>query len=361
MKIGSIIMSVCVLLICCITGCDDYERKGVVTPAITVNTHSLSLFVGENDQLTASPAGLSFSWTSEDTKVATVNSNGQVSAVGDGSTFIVVTSGDMTCKVPIDVVTKIPLTGFSLSVTSLEVNPGVRRSIIITPEPLNANDASFPVWRSQNAKIATVDYKGEITGVGAGETKIECTINKITKVVDIDVWITKPFRSHVLSAAEPYTMKAIDFDFGGQNNAYYDSDSGNSGSNAYRANNGDADGGRVDIGGDLAVGWTSAGEWLIYTLDVQDGGNYKISTDAAVNAASSYRIELLNGEHMVGDFSNWVNITGTVSLISNGSWSNWTWQDISQPIALPAGTQKIRFYFVLAQFNFRNLRFTYVP
>ena len=365
MKTGSIILSVCFLALCFITGCSDYERKGVVTPEITVNTQSLSLFVGGTEQLKASPVGLSFSWTSEDEEVATVDGAGLVTATGEGNTFIVVRSGDMTCRLPVSVVVKIPMTGFRLSVTEMELNPKARRSVVVILEPENANDASHPVWSSRNTDVATVDYKGEITGVGVGVVDIACTINGIVKTVSVDVWLTKPFKGpHIISAAEPFILKAADFDIGGEGNAFHDTNTGanqagQTGTN-YRINNGDSNSGSVGIQSDQeSIGYTSDGEWLIYTIEVQDAGEYYLSLDAAVNATSRYRIELLEGEHIGGDFSNWRNMTGTVTVSQTGGWSNWAWLDIANPVTLPAGTQKIRYYFETAALNFRNLKFTH--
>lgn len=349
-KNGNIIAGVCLFLLVCMTACDNFERKEEVFPEITVNEHSLELFVGETAQLKAGPTELSFTWSSEDTGIATVDGNGLVTAVADGATFIIARSGDMTCRVPITSITRIPLTGFSLNAMSVEANPGTKAELWTILEPLNANDASLPEWISFDKDIATVDYKGVITGVGEGNTKVQCTINGITKSVDVEVWVTKPFNGpHILSASAPYKLNAIDFDFGGPGNAYHDGDSGNSGGNGYRANNGDPNGGQVDIGGDLAVGWTSNGEWLIYTIDVEDAGKYHVSLDAAVNSSSAYRIEV-DGE----------NVTGTVSIGATGGWSSWAWIDIEQPITFTKGRHKLRFYFESAAFNFRSLQFTFV-
>ena len=355
MKTGSIILNVCFLTLCFITGCSDYERKGVVTPEITVNTQSLSLFVGGTEQLTASPAGLSFTWTSEDPEVALVDGTGLVTATGEGNTFIVARAGDMTYRLPVSVVIKIPMTGFRLSVTELELGASTRRSIVVILEPENANDASNPVWRSLNTDVATVDYKGEITGVTEGTTEIVCTINGIAHSVSVVVPGTKPFNGpHIISDAEPYTLQAIDFDFGGEGSAYHDNDAGNQGGNSYRADGGDPNCG-VDIGGDLAVGWTGGGEWLIYTIEVQDAGDYYLSLDAAVNGSSTFHIELLDGS---GVYAAWRNLTGTVNIPATGGWSSWAWLDLKRFVTLSAGTQKIKFYFDNPAFNFRNLKFT---
>lgn len=350
MKIYPVIVGFCFVLLACLAGCDNYERKGEVTPDITVNAHSLSLFVGETAELTASPNTLSFSWKSEDTEVATVDGNGLVTAVGNGNTFVVASSGSMTRRVPVNSVTRIPLRDVNLGANSLLLFTGERNQFIPTLIPSNANDASYPFWRSRNSDVATVDYKGEIVAVGVGTADVECRINDIVKTIHIDVLDSYPmFRGpHKLSASAPYSLRFIDFDFGGEGVAYHDSDPGNSGGNNYRANNGDPNGGGVDIGGDLAVGWTSAGEWLKYTVVVYDAGDYNISLDLAGDGTSEIRFEV-----------DGVNVTGTIFIPRTGGWSSWIWHDIETPITFTEGTHTLLFYLEAAGTNFRTMRFTY--
>ncbi|MDR2145934.1 MAG: Ig-like domain-containing protein [Tannerella sp.] len=349
-KINSIIVGTCLLLLGSLAGCDNYERKGIVTPEITVNVHSLDLFIGESVQLTASPDDLAFTWTSEDPAVATVDNNGFVTAVGDGNTFIVAQSGDMDCRVPVSSITRIPLTDFSLGATSLLLFTGERNQFIPVNQPSNANDASYPTWRSLNSDVATVDYKGEIVARSVGNADVECRINNIVKTIHVEVLNSFPmFRGpHKLTATVPYTLQFINFDLGGEGVAYHDNDAGNSGGNAYRANNGDPNGGAVDIGGDLAVGWTAGGEWLKYTIVVYDAGDYSLSMDLAGANTSDLHFEV-DGE----------NVTGNIHIPSTGGWSNWAWQDIEVPFTFTEGTHTLRFYLDAAGTNFRNMRFTY--
>ena len=168
-------------------GCDDYERKGTVMPAITVNEHSLNMFVGEWALLTASPTELNFTWTSEDTDVATVDGNGLVMATGDGATYVIVRSGDATRRVPVTAITRIPLLDFSLSAATATTSPRSIVEVFVILNPTDANDASLPIWRSLDTDIATVDYRGVITGVKAGNTQVICTINGMEKSVSVSV------------------------------------------------------------------------------------------------------------------------------------------------------------------------------
>ena len=350
-KINSVISGIFLLLLAGVAGCDDYERKGVVTPEITINTHSLDLFVGESAQLKAGPSELTFNWTSEDTGVATVDGSGSVTAVSEGNTNIIVTSGKMTTSIPVTTVTRIPLTGFTLSQVDVDLSINMRGMILPVFDPPNANDASAPEWRSLSDEVATVDYKGDITGRGLGKTEVICTINGMEQKVNVNVVyaLTKPFKGpHVLSKDAPLLLQFIDFDFGGEGVAYHDNDDGNSGGNNYRADNGDPNGGRVDIGGDLAIGWTNAGEWLIYTIEVHDAGDYDLSLDLAGDGTSNIRFEF-----------DGVNLTGTIPVPRTGGWGTWLWQNVENPITLAEGEYKMRFFLEAAGTNFRTMKFTY--
>jgi hypothetical protein len=365
---NSRIAGVCLLLLSCITGCDHYERKGDVTPDITVNEQSLNLFVGETAQLKASPVEVAFTWLSEDPEVATVDDHGLVTAVSGGATVIVARSGDMSCNVPVNSLVKIPLTGFSLNVASVEANPGTQAELWVIPEPSNANDASLPEWHSRDRNIATVDYKGVITGVNEGTVDVVCTINGIERVAGVVVWATKPFKGpHTLSADNPYTLKAVDFDYGGRGNAWNDNNTGanqagTAGTN-YRVNNGDNNAGSVGIeGAGNNLGYTVAGEWLVYTIQVEDAGDYKVEAEIACNGNSVYRIEL-DGVFNDGYWKSWIPVISSPQYASTGGWSNYQWKtEDNHVMTLTAGEHRIRFVFGNpTAFNFRNLRFTYQP
>ncbi|MDR2040367.1 MAG: carbohydrate-binding protein [Bacteroidales bacterium] len=164
-------------------------------------------------------------------------------------------------------------------------------------------------------------------------------------------WKTKPFNGpHILSAAAPYTLKSVDFDKGGQGVSYYDTTPHTTGDSIYRTTGGDSDFQGVDIHSDQAsIEYIALGEWLIYTLEVQDAGDYLISAEVACTSTSVCHIEL-----------NGINVTGPVSIPQTGGWTIWRWFDIQRSIRLSEGTHQIRFYFgTPVSMNLRNLKFTY--
>jgi phosphatidylserine/phosphatidylglycerophosphate/cardiolipin synthase-like enzyme len=114
------------------------------------------------------------------------------------------------------------------------------------------------------------------------------------------------------------------FDDGGQNVAYFDLSSGNSGGK-YRSTD-------VDIestpAGGYDVGWVAAGEWLRYTVDVSAAGTYNLDIRVgSAGAGGTFHIEV-----------NGVDKTGPISVPDTGGWQ--TWQTIRvSGVTLDAGTQ----------------------
>ena len=126
----------------------------------------------------------------------------------------------------------------------------------------------------------------------------------------------------------PGTVQAEAFDAGGEAVAYHDTTFGNSGG-AYRTTAVDI-ATTTDTGGGYVVGYTKAGEWLNYTVNVPTAGTYTLSARVSSNGAGgTFHVEF-----------GGVDKTGPITVASTGSWS--TFQTITRPVTLPAGTQIMR-------------------
>lgn len=341
------------LLMVCLLGCDDYIRTEVVEN-IYVNKSSISAFVGDKVQLTASPTDGTYiyQWSSENPEIALVNSSGLVEVVGEGFTTIIVSQGNVKTRINVNASIRIPLEDVLLSETILEMLPGNKKIITVIMVPENANDISEIFWSSENPNIATVNESGEINVVNEGETNIVFQIGDILKKVEVNAAFTRPFKGpHTLSNVAPYILPAANFDFGGEGHAFHDSNAENPiGNDNYRTANGDSQSFSVEIEGDGAnIGYINAGEWLLYTVDVQDAGEYLV--DISLSAAGD------NGRFYLE--VDGTNVTGSVSIPNNGSWSNWLWYPGTPlVISLNEGKRKIKFFIEESGFNLRALRFT---
>jgi len=128
----------------------------------------------------------------------------------------------------------------------------------------------------------------------------------------------------------PGTLELEDFDRGGPNVAYVDTTAANEGGQ-YRT----AD--QVDIsrdagaGNGYVVGWTKAGEWMEYTVNLPQAGTYTLETRvAAVGAGGQFRISF-----------NGVDKTGALSVPNTGAWN--AYQAVSRTgVTLSSGIQTVR-------------------
>lgn len=333
-------------------GCINYDRSDVIK-SIFVNHQSLSLFVGEQMQLTASPTDgtYQYKWTSEDPAIATVSGDGLVAAVAEGATNIIVSSGDVSTRVPISSVIRVPVTDVRLSERSVALFPGDKRTIIVSYIPENANDIPKFSWSSDDSDIASINQGGEITAVEAGITNIFYRLGDITKSATVIVSYTSPFKGpHIISASAPLELLAANFDLGGEGYAFHDNDEGSHTGNTYRRDNGDPKGHAVEVEGNgTNIGYTGGGEWLLYTVEVKDEGEYLFDiSESAGGDGGKFYLEV-----------DGVNVTGSIDVPNNGSWGNWRWHPPTpKTITLTEGIHKMRFYIENGGFNLRALRFT---
>ncbi len=114
-------------------------------------------------------------WKSSDTKVVTVDSNGNLKAVAPGTATITVTSSDgnyeSACKVTVNAVDK-TLKGITLNKSELVLESGQEETLTITYNPSNAENKKV-TWSSSNTQIVKVDDNGKITAVRAGNAQIK--------------------------------------------------------------------------------------------------------------------------------------------------------------------------------------------
>ena len=148
-------------------------------------------------------------------------------------------------------------------------------------------------------------------------------------------WATSP----PVSREAPYwglapgngaVIQAEDYNHGGEGIAYHDTDAKNQGGQ-YRTAEGVDLSTSTDTGGGYTIGSNFAGEWDDYTINLAQGGTYRIDFRVA-NAQTTSPIFHVNCDGQ--------NVTGPISVPYTGSYS--TWQTISATATLPAGTHVLR-------------------
>lgn len=211
------------------------------------------------------------------------------------------------------------------------VNRDYGKSKEVTVNVKGANIETFHVYTTSEAKNAK--YEGEVEVKNGSVTiKMESgAANKdcIVTLVGVGPQIIvprEPFNEKKEPWVIPGKIQAEDFDVPGSgkgNKTYYDNDSENHGNSDYRKDTG------VDIYekpfGNV-IGYNQAGEWLEYTVDVKDSGDYTLFAHVASNNGTASFQLLMDGEAITdtivvpktvttdGDFDTFDEVKANVKL-----------------------------------------------
>ena len=191
---GSVVKSVNVT----VTGQSDYAAD------LTLSQTTLALEVGEKKTITATmtPTSVKYgtmTWSSENPAVATVSSNGEITATGVGTTKINVSlpsgsNGAFFLRTVDVTVTAVKLS-ISISTTTQSITLGERLNFIYTILPSYAPAGLSVTWISSDTSVATIDSNGLLTPGTIGETVITAKIN--------DTSVTSPGLKITVTAVSP--------------------------------------------------------------------------------------------------------------------------------------------------------------
>ena len=195
------------------------------------------------------------------------------------------------------------------------------------------NTGGWSSWTLVTSPVFYLDpgqHVVRVSMVSAGSSGFVAAFDRICFLLQPPPVPQGPFGGGAFTSTVPGVVEAEHFDVGGPDVAYSDTTAANDG-NAYRLDE------FVDIGIDAAasngftVGWTKAGEWMEYTLQVVSSGTYQVATRvAAVGNNGSFRIEL-NGS----------NVTGAITVPNTGAWNSY--QDVTRTnIPMAAGVVTLR-------------------
>jgi beta-glucosidase len=131
------------------------------------------------------------------------------------------------------------------------------------------------------------------------------------------------------AAAIPGTVQAANYDTGGQGVAYSVA-SVNGSANSYRSDGVDLEA-CTDTGCGDDIGWTAAGQWFNYTVNVATAGTYTVSIRLASPSG------VTDGLHIAS--SSGANLSGNINVPATGAWQTWT--TVTATVTLPAGRQTL--------------------
>jgi GH35 family endo-1,4-beta-xylanase len=162
----------------------------------------------------------------------------------------------------------------------------------------------------------------------------------------------------VFPAREPYnemaqlpgTLEVENFDCGAEGQSYHDSDTKDEGDAKYRNDNGGVD--LVKGNGGVALGYTAQGEWLEYTVDVTEAGEYSYeAVVASGNENSAFSVSLVKDGKLTQLFK--VNVPKTGS-----DWSTYVTRKGKLSKSLEKGQQVLRLTIDGPYANIDKLKFT---
>ncbi|MBI4420748.1 MAG: Ig-like domain-containing protein, partial [Gemmatimonadetes bacterium] len=174
-----------------VVGASGTILRGYRGATVTVTPASPTLTaLGATQQLTATAkdasnntiSGVTITWSSSNTGVATVNSSGLVTAVAEGTTTITATapggaSGAATVRVAVPTTVVVTPAGTSVSgvgatqTFTAEVRDGLNQAI----------PGITPTWSSLNPSVATINSStGVATAVASGQVTVSATVDGVT-------------------------------------------------------------------------------------------------------------------------------------------------------------------------------------
>ena len=167
--------------------------------SISLNKTETTIGIGSSEQLSViyNPAETTddktATWESDNNAIATVDQNGNVTAVAPGDAVITATVGNLKASCTVHVTSK--LLSISINKSEVELAKGQTEQLSINYNPQNTTDSKEVTWESSNPEIATVDPNtGLVTAIENGTTTITvtsavdgvepatCTINVSTKL-----------------------------------------------------------------------------------------------------------------------------------------------------------------------------------
>ena len=154
----------------------------VKATSLKLNRSEAVIYTVKKNTVQMKPATTGYSktisYTSSNSKIATVNRTGKVTAKKAGSAIITIRANGRTARCKI--IVKNPTLTVSKSKITLRMKSK-------TPLKVKATPSNKVTFTSSNSKIATVSKSGVVTGIRTGTTTIKVKCNGIVKAVKVTV------------------------------------------------------------------------------------------------------------------------------------------------------------------------------
>lgn len=142
--------------------------------SVTLDDKELTMYVGQTHRLSYVLQPLNASknsviWTTTNSKVATVDATGKVTARSVGTAIIMLKSVDGNYSTYTTINVKRIASGIKFDISNLSLKTGEYYYVNAQLTPKDSTDTNL-VWESSDPKVATVDANGKITARTAGTT-----------------------------------------------------------------------------------------------------------------------------------------------------------------------------------------------
>ncbi len=175
----------------------NFAKAGISIQHNNKHIDKINLKKGETKQLTAKITGdfnaeTKIKWESDDKNVATIDENGNLTAVNGGKTQIYASILDSKIYAVCEVTVSQALEEIKiLGETTLQKGAKTNLQLVFVPDGASA-DKNNAEWTSSDNSIATVSQNGEVTAVGNGEVTITAKLDDFVASHKINVTRPKP-------------------------------------------------------------------------------------------------------------------------------------------------------------------------
>jgi hypothetical protein len=233
------------------------------------------------------------------------------------------------------------VTGIKLLQDSVTISWNSTKQLTAIVSPALAENQNI-IWTSSDTISTTVKPNGKVTSKTSNSnlttitaTSVDGGFSAICSVNNIKPAQKHPYPQDSIHVI-PGVINATYFDMGGEGVGYHDFDNSNNG-NGIRQDQAVDTEFRIVEG---SIGGIQTGEWLEYTIDVQEEGNYTFEILFATPARSGKFHITING----------IDITGITDVRVTGDYNKFRPTTIEN-IALQKGEQVMRIYFDYAFYN----------
>ncbi len=177
------------------------EPEKVPVDKVTVEKSDFILEKGETDKIaaTVTPDNATekgVTYKSADESIVKVDENGNITAVGEGKTYITVISKDDPTKAATVFVTvkpvRVPVEELITDREEITLDRGQTDKITVTVTPDGATEKGL-TYESSDEKVVKVDKNGKITAVGEGEATVTVTSkDDPSKKITVKITVEKP-------------------------------------------------------------------------------------------------------------------------------------------------------------------------